>query len=224
MTTAKVVLGFDPGGPGGFGWAVLQMQKQDPPAVRACGCGDGARDVVAAAMRAARGDAIVAAGIDAPMFWSLGASRDADNRVRRAVLNRGGSSGTVQAVNSLRGACLAQGLLAAHLLRLEAPSLPITEAHPKAVLWHLGILSPTRRKGKGLAELDAANLIARGASQTEAQDEHVRDAVVSAVGAWAMVVGTISGWENIASIGRDDYTPLAPLPEYWMPQGMVASS
>jgi hypothetical protein len=53
-------------------------------------------------------------------------------------------SGTVQQLNSPRGAVLVQGLVAAMLLRERVHGLPITETHPKALLWLLGTASPAR--------------------------------------------------------------------------------
>jgi len=50
--------------------------------------------------------------------------------------------GTVQAVNSLRGACLVQGILTAILLRQRVPEIHVSESHPKAVLWLLGAATP----------------------------------------------------------------------------------
>ena len=63
-------------------------------------------------------------------------------------------SGTVQQLNSLRGAALVQGLVAAMLLSQRVHGLPITETHPKAVLWLLRIASLAR----GHADVPIATL------------------------------------------------------------------
>lgn len=78
-----------------------------------------------------------AAGIDAPMWWSSGQS--GDRKADRFLRARCRSAGTVQAANSLRGACLVQGAMLAIRLRERFKSLPITEAHPTALLKALNL-------------------------------------------------------------------------------------
>ena len=72
-------------------------------------------------------------GIDAPMWWSAsrGGGRKADEKLRKRY---GISSGTVQSVNSLKGAALIGGALLASRVRQEFPGTRITESHPKALL------------------------------------------------------------------------------------------
>ena len=82
--------------------------------------------------------------------------------------NYGIPSGTVQSVNSLRGAALVGGTLLALRLREEFPELPITESHPKALLIAFKL------------ESDAA--IEKCLHVRKAwHDEHQRDAMVAAV-------------------------------------------
>lgn len=71
------------------------------------------------------------------MWWSSGPSGDrrADRWIREQYRIH---AGTVQTTNSLRGACLIQAALFAERARQLFPSVPITEAHPKAVLLALG--------------------------------------------------------------------------------------
>jgi hypothetical protein len=72
-----------------------------------------------------------------PMWWPSGPSGDrrADQWIRKQYQI---GSRTVQTTNSLRGACLVQGALFAERARQLFPAVPITEAHPKAVLQALG--------------------------------------------------------------------------------------
>jgi len=83
------------------------------------------------------------AGIDAPLSWVVDGGREADSVVRDAIGRAGAPnrSGTVQHFNSLQGSCVIQGMLIAQLLRARYPLLAVTEAHPKALLWLLGIAS-----------------------------------------------------------------------------------
>jgi predicted nuclease with RNAse H fold len=80
----------------------------------------------------------IATAVDAPLWWSSGpgGGRKADKWIRDKY---GISSGTVQSVNSLSGAALAQGMLFINLLRDRYPDIVVSEAHPKAVLKALRI-------------------------------------------------------------------------------------
>ena len=71
---------------------------------------------------------IAAAGIDSPLFWVASGDRQADKRVRKGMklFNAPNVGGTVQRVNSLRGACVVQGIMAAHLLLKETPAIRLT--------------------------------------------------------------------------------------------------
>ena len=106
-------------------------------------------------------------GIDAPMWWSAaaGGGLRANARLRRAYAI---PSGTVQSVNSLRGAALVGGALLASRVREAFPEVPITESHPKALLLAL------RLDGAAFADLFGI----RNAWGTE---EHQRDATIAAV-------------------------------------------
>ncbi len=123
--------GADPGGANAFGVALLRADGSFESAV--VSHADGAMEWLRGRL-----ETILAAGIDAPLWWSSGASGDraADKYLRKTVRISGG---TVQAANSLRGAVLIQGVMVATALRRRWPELPITEAHPKALLkaiWH----------------------------------------------------------------------------------------
>jgi integrase len=66
------------------------------------------------------------------MWWAsaAGGGRRVDSWIRATYDI---ASGTVQSVNSLRGAVAVQGILLAMRLRTQTPNVPITEAHPKAL-------------------------------------------------------------------------------------------
>jgi len=127
-----VFVGFDPGGARAFGWAILRTAESGTQllATGTCSCARQALDAVrAAAVQQPR-----ALAVDAPLFWSESGDRKADQYVRRMVCSAGGSSGTVSHVNSLRGACLVQGVLITRMASLVWPHAEISEAHRKRSL------------------------------------------------------------------------------------------
>ena len=132
-----------------------------------------------------------------PLFWGKKGNRAVDSAVRCALKRTEfpTPSGTVQQVNSLRGACLVQGVLLARYLRDWKPVLPITEAHPKA-LRHLLLHS-------GQPEMTKLARLTEGLEDRE--DE--RDATLSAIGAWAMYK-RLPGWRDLY---REEPNPLQPV-------------
>ena len=97
------------------------------------------------------------------MWWSAsrGGGRKVDQRLRKRY---GISSGTVQSVNSLRGAALIGGALLASRVRQEFPNTGITESHPKALLRAL--------------ELDEMAFAEQFEIPTDWSNEHERDAAI----------------------------------------------
>lgn len=209
-----VVLGFDPGGKDGFGWCILEDADKPPLRVIATGVADNAATSLAAVLEHIPRDvSVLAAGIDAPMFWGTEGDRAVDQIVRADIRARGARTpgGTVQAVNSLRGACLSQGVMIAALLRRCWPDLPVTEAHPKAYLWTIGAATPDTYPQSillhALREFSCPN--------TETI-EHERDAAITAYCAWAMVHRAV-GWRDLLREEPDPYLPVAHPVSYWYP-------
>lgn len=143
-------------------------------------------------------------GIDAPMWWSSGQSSDrrADQWIRTQYQI---SSGTVQTANSLRGACLVQGVLFAERVRLLFSAVPITEVHPKAVRLALRLE-------------DWSEFCSRFSIYGIAQKAHERDAVVAAVaaregfeGRWPIDLG---GKRHESEQDPSTYW-LSPMHYYW---------
>jgi predicted nuclease with RNAse H fold len=151
-------IGADPGGKDNFGLAILNDEGRFSTYCLSC-----ADEAIERLTERPPG-----IGIDAPMWWSSGRSGDrrADQWIRTQYKI---SSGTVQTANSLRGAALVQGVLFAESARQKFPGVPITEAHPKALLLALGL---------GWSEF-----CSRFSIKGIAENEHRRDAVVSAVAA-----------------------------------------
>lgn len=211
--TMGVVLGFDPGGQGCFGWCVCDDAPALPLNVRSTGLAENARTAVSAAIaHVAPGEPIVSAGIDAPLFWVTTGDRNADRIIRGELRSLGAPSpgGTVQHVNSLRGACLVQGMLTGALLCASWPDLPITESHPKALLWQIGYLKKDQQSGNvSLSQL----VLWEGNEWTE----HERDAAIASVSAWAMVHKP-QGWRDLYPQEGDTYSLVKGNIGYWMPR------
>jgi predicted nuclease with RNAse H fold len=124
-----------------------------------------------------RGHEVVGAGIDAPLWWSSGDSgdRQADQWLRRHYKISGG---TVQPMNSLRGAALVQGVMLAVRLRQRQSHLSITEAHPKALL--KALWRKASKAGPTWVEV-AERFGLQGAVLNDTGGDHERDAVLAAV-------------------------------------------
>jgi hypothetical protein len=212
----KVILGFDPGGKGAFGWAVCTDLDAGLNVI-ATGLADHAEGAVKDSLNALpKGGLVVCAGIDAPMFWVTDGYREVDRLIRRAIAHLGAKSpgGTVQHFNSLRGACVIQGLLILKLLRREYPGLPITEANPKALLWLMGIA----RRGhepKNVTPRDIEKIVIAG-KRFGSEDE--RDAILGAFAA-QMMIRRKSDWVDLLKHERKERILAGEPPiEYWMPK------
>jgi hypothetical protein len=212
-TVGGVLVGLDPGGACAFGWCVLEDGPQLPLQLRKSGIADHAAAALDAVNCAVGTSEVIGAGIDAPMFWTASGDRGVDKYVRTAICKLGASGGTVAHVNSLRGACLVQGVLAATLLRQQNATLPITEAHPKAALWMLGEATVAMKvpdiSGRALAKYFdvGAHAMAK---------DHERDAALGALTAWAMI-HEAAGWQDIRWHDAAGVSLLAAPVGYWMP-------
>lgn len=208
------VAGFDPGGSGQFGWCVAEVVPEAHIALRATGVAHGASHAVEQVLAALPvASTLSAVGIDSPLYWSATGDRVADALVRRSIraLGCATAGGTVQHVNSLRGACLVQGVLTAHLLYDAVPGVRITESHPKALLWLMGIASP-RRLPAAVGLTDLGDHIAFAGSL---DSEHERDAALGALAATALLLAR-DGWRDLR---LDEPEAFLPVPDvgYWMP-------
>jgi len=219
MEERMVILGFDPGGVRRFGWCVAQAKHDGKLQLRASGIESHAAGALKAAlMKAANFGRIAAAGIDSPLLWVADGDRKADKAIRSAMKQVGATNvgGTIQQVNSLRGACLSQGLMVAHLLRRELPEIRITESHPKALLWLLHVASAERP----VENVSISHLGAFIQSESPSLSDHERDAALGAVAAWAMMSNR-SGWRDLYQDEQNAFAPVSPV-EYWMPAPDIA--
>ncbi|HEX4965660.1 MAG TPA: hypothetical protein VF173_32920 [Thermoanaerobaculia bacterium] len=217
----SIYLGFDPGGAREFGWCVARESSSGalPLTVLRTGVALYAMDAVEAAIcHVPAGEPVLAAGIDAPLVWSRGEGRRVEQVLRQQVRLAGSETaeGTVQHVNSLRGACVAQGMLTAVFLREAFAGLPLSEAHPKAWLW----LSKATHRRPTPAEITLADLSEWcSLPDRHPPSEHERDAAVACLSAWAMIRRP-QDWHDLYLYAKEaeSYSPLNPLPSYWMPK------
>ena len=129
----KIWIGADPGGKGNFGLAIVADSSTH---ICSVDCAEEAVEEVDKRVQHIPSGV----GVDAPLWWPFGRSslREADKWIRESLKKTGCSVSTVAPVNYLQGAAIAQGLMFVQLLRKRYPSVPVTEAHPKAVLCVLG--------------------------------------------------------------------------------------
>jgi hypothetical protein len=138
-----------------------------------------------------------AAVIDAPLYWVRQGDRVADAAIRRSVRIHGGQGGTVAHVNSLRGACLVQGVLSVVVLRERWPAIAITEAHPKALV---------------RVSAEAQDFISRYQFTTQ----HARDAALGAYSALAFDERW-PGWQDWQTREHNPFFPSGGPIAYWFP-------
>jgi hypothetical protein len=197
-----ILFGFDPGGKGNFGWARLHISEDGKPVHLFTGVVSDASAAVSGASQGAENEPD-GVGIDAPLYWVFEGDRCADAHIRNRVVAAGGHSGSVNAVNSLRGACLVQGVLAARLVLSKWPSTLITEAHPKALL----------RLDAESSEIVLKNL-------REGAEEHERDAALAAFAAWA-AISRRETWSDLVKIEKESeklFFPSGSQLTYWFPK------
>ena len=191
-------IGFDPGGSQAFGWAVLSEENAELTLSAAGTCSD-AREALKMAKLACP-SAPKAIAVDAPLFWVQVGDRNSDKVVRKLVCASGGSGGTVGHVNSLRGACLVQGILVARLAVEAWPLAKVSEAHPKALL---AVSSNTREFATTVA--------------ASAKTEHERDAALAAFTAYKFATAS-DGWHDLAACEKSPHNPVGSPVSYWFPK------
>lgn len=209
----EIYLGFDPGGEKNFGWAVCSP-KANALQVLTTGKADHADEAIFKTLSTIPSNGmVVGAGIDAPLFWAERGNRYVDELIRNAIKKLGARSpgGTVQQINSLRGACLVQGVLVMYLLHRRFPEITITESHPKALLYLLGIAS---------RQISHSNVSLGDLSEYVESDkscsEHERDAILGAFTAFAQREKR-QGWRNLFEEEKQPVTPFDYPVGYWMP-------
>lgn len=197
MTLLNFV-GFDPGGKGAFGWAVLSSTDGELTLTASGTCSNASDALREARLRCPSQP--VAFAVDAPLFWVPAGDRKADVCVRKMVCAAGGFSGTVSAVNSLRGACVVQGIIVTRIASAVWPDSQISEAHPKALL---AVCSE--------AKVFVATLGDQG------RCEHKKDAAVAAFAAFKFAEKS-AGWHDLAKSELNPFFPAGKPVAYWFPK------
>ena len=190
-------IGIDPGGKNAFGWCVMEVGDAHSKSRLRRGTASDVGEVVKEVVASSKGKPI-GVGIDAPLYWSYDGERQYDREIRRAVSKAGAHSATVGHINSLRGACLVQGVLAAMALSKHWPEIQITESHPKALL----AIWPDSRKF--IKRFSFGN-------------DHERDAVLGAYAAHAHWQKS-PGWVDWFSNEKNVFVPWCGRVSYWFPK------
>ena len=214
----EIYIGFDPGGDGKFGWAVCSAEGNVLNLLTVGQAGNAKKAVNEALSASSARGIVTGAGIDAPLFWTEDGGRHVDELVRRAIQRLGAPNpgGTVQHFNSLRGACLVQGVLTAKLLHEQLPYIAITESHPKAMLFLMGVAG-ARRNVTSVTLSDLSRYVTSGSDEA---CEHERDAVLAAITAFAQK-SKPQGWVDLFERERKPIIPFDYQVAYWMPWGLV---
>lgn len=214
----ELYVGFDPGGKGQFGWAICSPEGERLQILHAGNAEHAQNALLAVKSRLSSQVTITGAGIDAPLFWVANGGRNSDLLVRNAIKKLGAKSpgGTVQQLNSLRGACLVQGPLIAKLLMDEFPSIAITETHPKALLFLLGLAN----RQNPPSDIGIGNLSEYVHVDAGQYSEHERDSVLGAVASWISLKQQ-GEWRDLAQEEQGLIVPFDYKPAYWMPWNLV---
>jgi len=193
----ETYIGIDPGGQKAFGWCIMEADTSELlfEIVKSGAC-SGVPEAMSAIEKACRNQPI-GAGIDAPLYWAKSGDRLSDRKIRKAVVKAGFSPGTVNHVNSLRGACLVQGILSAVALSEKWPGIVVTESHPKALL----------------AVWPEANEFVR---QFNFFSDHERDAALGAYSAFSHH-RKWDGWHDFIDLENDIFVPSGGEIAYWFP-------
>ena len=198
----EIYLGFDPGGDGRFGVALLGGDCIRTETVSTV---DDAIDwsVGECGLRQP-----VAAGIDTLLHWSTAKSgmRPCDLRLRTKYP---AAKNSVMAPNSLYGAMAIGGMALAMRLRQLWPEIVLNETHPKVLLHALGA------ERYNTETVDAAVLWFVGRAQCSEwtiRGEHALDAAVSA---WATRKGLEDCWPDIVGTDADLLFPAGSVRYLW---------
>ena len=206
--SVNIFLGFDPGGAGtgkgNFGWSICREVGDKLQRVKT-GLAKEAWDALNQAKNelerySRQGNAhVLAAGIDAPLFWTKTGKREVDAFIEQE------SKIKPIPINSLYGAAAVQGPLLARHISDTWDSLPITESYPRALehqLTRIGKHQMVQRLTKDLNDATGEN--------------HERDATLGAISAWA-AIRQPANWQNLYLREPGPIIPFDISVSYWMP-------
>lgn len=202
-----VIVGYDPGGNGAHGVAKLSVKGGQP------------HSLVTSTLQTAEnvinymGDMsdIVAFGVDTLTCWSTGSGawRPADRWLRHHYVE---VQNSIIAPNGLRGSMVLNGMAVLMAVKLNFPSVLITETHPKVLYWHLS----SQRYGYTSSKIAMDKTLAHALGLDVAPaTEHEWDAALStlaalegATGRWRLdlhSLPTLSGERIVSPCGKTYY-------------------
>jgi hypothetical protein len=197
-----IYLGFDPGGHGKFGTALLDGNRVTAHTV------NNVDDAMNWAVRTCGSRQPVAAGIDTLLHWATATSglRPCDLQLRakyQPVRN------SIMAPNSLYGAMAIGGVALALRLREVWPELVLNETHPKVLLHALG----AQRYNSKTVDVAVRWLVNRAhGADWKIEGEHEFDAALSS---WATQTGLAEGWADIIGDHSDLLFPAGQVGYLW---------
>ena len=215
----NLFLGFDTGGEGNFGWSIcreVDVQLQLQQTGLANNAWDALNRVIdSIAIRHYQGNLrVLAAGIDAPLFWTRTGTRAVEPIIRQALRDAGFPPGRLggspQAINSLPGSVVVQGPLLVRHLRDAWPQLTITECYPTALEYLLA------NSGQHQGEHAIVTHLMQALPNND-PGGHQRDATLSAVSAWAAIHQDLINWQNLYLRENCPINPFDIPVSYWMP-------
>jgi hypothetical protein len=182
---AWYVAGYDPGGDGTHGLAVLRVKATRIISIQTCLLGT-VEEVLTRLLSEGK---LLALGVDTLTCWSTGVSgwRPADRWLRRTYPE---IKASVVSPNGLYGSMGLGGMGVILEARRGAPELFITETHPKALYWGL---CGTRYAFRTSSPAMNAQLSDWTTCSLSCQSEHEWDAAISA---WAAFQGLMGRWQH----------------------------
>lgn len=103
--------------------------------------------------------------------------------------------------------------MAAMLFRRRHMAIPLTESHPKAMLWLLRKAVP----GRPTRDVALADLSEYFSGELHNACDHERDAALATHSAFATTT-PMEGWENLYTREINPIAPFDPMPGYWLPR------
>ena len=202
-----VILGYDPGGAGAGGVAVVDFQSS-PPTAQTSTCGS--VDEAVEWFQAHDGPPPTAIGVDSLLSWSTGPSgwRSMDRHLRQTYPE---VQNSVLSSNSAYGAMAIQGMALAIRVGELWPKIRLNETHPKILYYALtGNRYP--KFGTAFAKWLCGQFTPR--IDLKIANDHEWDALISA---WATWNGISGRWSKDLMSGVENLILPAGSPTYFWP-------
>ncbi len=211
-----ITLGFDPGGIGNFGCAILNFEDFTASVKTVSSVDEAMKWIGEVTSRSCKPQAI---GIDTLMHWQTTQSgwRGADEYLKRLYPDKEIKK-SIAACNSLYSAMTVQGITLATYIRKTWPDVTITETHPKLLWYELNDREYPRKQNveNVLGELNE-HMRQLEIVCNELRNDHEYDALLSA---WAAGKGITDNWEDIVGFKaeqqiNENVYPIDRAKYYW---------